>query len=120
MEAQLEAARATGLQAFEESLTFWAPDGSGRVLTWAELQREQRAEALPHPKVCVCVCVCVGVVGVVGVVLGTRVGFISYDHVVQCETTGAAEAAGGGERAVEGKGRAAEAVVGGRQFEIDR
>lgn len=40
-------------QAFEEGLTFWAPDGSGKVLTWAEFQKLAAGapEGLPHPKV---------------------------------------------------------------------
>lgn len=56
MERALDAARDKGLAAFEESLTFWAPDGSGKVLSWREFEAMSRGAAeegggLPHPKV---------------------------------------------------------------------
>lgn len=57
VEKELDTARGQGLKGFEEALTFWAPDGSGKVLSWAEFQQAaagagREEGGLPHPKVC--------------------------------------------------------------------
>lgn len=67
VETELDAARGKGLKGFEEALTFWAPDGSGKVLSWAEFQQAaagagREEGGLPHPKACLFEFTCAGLV----------------------------------------------------------